>query len=74
MVSGIPNENIDIKAQHEETLNKKQTKELASNYFKDVIEEELSDVLMKCINTRPDNPLQFVADELEKWVPLVLDK
>ena len=66
MVCDEPTKNIDIKAQHEESGNRMKTKELASKYFKDVIENELSDVLMKCIDTRPDDPLQFVADELQK--------
>ena len=57
--------NIDIKSKHEATENSIKT---TRNYFKDVVENDLTDVLIECVMVRPDDPIEFVADLLEKYL------
>ena len=40
---------------------------MASTYFKDTIGQVLADVLIDCVRERPDDPVEFVANALEKY-------
>ena len=60
-------EDIDIKSEHKASENILKVKEMASTYFKDTIGQVLADVLIDCVRERPEDPVEFVANALEKY-------
>ena len=40
---------------------------MASTYFKDTTGQVLADVLIDCVRERPEDPVEFVANALEKY-------
>ena len=72
--SSIKDENYDddfhseknyIKSQHDQRGNNFKT---TRNYFEDVIEHELTEALIECVKVKPNDPIEFVADALEKYL------
>jgi polyphosphate kinase len=59
-------ETIDIKSEHKPTTNSLIMKERASTYFKDTIRQVLTDVLIDSVKERPEDPVEFVANALER--------
>ena len=64
-VDDFHSEKMDIKSQHDKRGSNFKT---TRNYFEDVIEHELTEALIECVRVKPNDPIEFVADALEKYL------